>query len=132
MARPQKFKKEEVVDALQRAHGLKTGAAELLGVSFKAIDAYCGRYEECQAVVEHWRKRRKDRSEYKLDEAIERGESWAVMFTLKNARDREYSDRLTVVTDADIDAEVERVLEELASRRQAQIPSPPDSSNNAA
>ncbi len=85
-----------VIEALRQAHGLKTGAAELLGVAFMTIERYIADSTEAQAIVTHWRKRRKDRAEYKLDEAIERGENWAIMFTLKNARDREYSDRLEV------------------------------------
>lgn len=101
MARPRKFTKAEVVEALTKAHGLKTGAAELLAVTDETIARYCNRFPECQAVVDHWHKRRKDRAEYKLDEAIERGEAWAVMFTLKNARDREYNERVIVAGDKD-------------------------------
>lgn len=96
MARPKKFKEEDVRLALKQAHGLKTGAAELLGCAFDTITAYCEEYVSCQEICNHWAKRRKDRAEYKLDEAIERGESWAVMFTLKNARDREYNERVDI------------------------------------
>lgn len=130
MARPQKFTKSQIVEALTNAHGLKTGAAELLAVSYNTVDKYCQRYPEAQAVVDHWRKRRKDRAEYKLDEAIERGESWAVMFTLKNARDREYSDRLTLGTDKDIDAAIERELARLAAGSQAEIVGPVGSASD--
>jgi hypothetical protein len=122
MARPHKFTKEQVIDALKKAHGLKTGAAELLGCSFPAIDKYCQRYPDAQAVVDHWRKRRKDRAEYKLDEAIERGEPWALMFTLKNARDREYSERLSIVSETEINDAIERELARLVAGRQAEIP----------
>ena len=98
----QKAKKEDILDALRNAHGLKTGAAELLGLgSWNTIDKYCAKYKEAQEIVDHWKKRRKDRAEYKLDEAIERGESWAIMFTLKNAQDREYSDRVDITTGGD-------------------------------
>jgi hypothetical protein len=96
MARPQKYKIADVISALRNSHGLKTGAAEILGCSFPTIDKYCNDSPEAQSVVDHWKKRRKDRAEYKLDEAIEGGEPWAVMFTLKNARDREYSERVEV------------------------------------
>lgn len=106
MARPKKYKVSDIVDALQKAHGLKTGAAELLAASFTTVDKFCNKHAECQAVVDHWRKRRKDRAEYKLDEAIERGESWAIMFTLKNARDREYNDRLEIGGDPNAPLEV--------------------------
>lgn len=94
MGRKQKVTKAMIIEQLSQAHGLKTGAAELLAVSFNTVDKYCNKYPEAQAVVDHWKRRRKDRAEYKLDEAIERGESWAIMFTLKNAHDREYSERV--------------------------------------
>jgi hypothetical protein len=67
-----------------------------LGVHFTTIERYIADSQAARDVVEHWRIRRKDRAEYKLDEAIERGESWAIMFTLKNAKDKEYSDRVDV------------------------------------
>ena len=96
MARPKKLKTEEVIEALKQSHGLKTGAAEILGVAYNTVDSYIADSEEAQAIVNHYRVRRKDRAEYKLDEAIERGESWSIMFTLKNAKDREYSDRVSL------------------------------------
>src|SRR5574343_780124 len=91
-----KLTTDQVIEALKNAHGLKTGAAELLGVSFPTIERYIARSQAAQDEIARWSKRRKDRAEYKLDEAIERGESWAIMFTLKNAKDREYSDRVDV------------------------------------
>jgi hypothetical protein len=98
MARPKKLKPEEVTEALKQSHGLKTGAAEILGVGYNTIDRYVAESDDAKAVIEHYRIRRKDRAEYKLDEAIERGESWSIMFTLKNAKDREYSDKLDVTS----------------------------------
>lgn len=98
MARPKKLKVEEVVEALKQSHGLKTGAAEILGVAYNTLDTYSRESDEAQAIIEHYRIRRKDRAEYKLDEAIERGESWAVMFTLKGARDREYGERMDITS----------------------------------
>lgn len=105
MARKKKLTEEQVVTALQNAHGLKTGAAEILGVKFDTLEKYILRSEEATDIVDHWRKRRKDRAEYKLDEAIERGESWAIMFTLKNAKDREYSDRVDHTLNATLQVE---------------------------
>ena len=93
-----RYTKEEIREALKSAHGLKTGACEILACNFDTIQRYIAADAEAEAIVEHWRKRRKDRAEYKLDEAIERGESWAIMFTLKNAKDREYSDRVDVTS----------------------------------
>ena len=98
MGRSKKLKEQEVIEALKQSHGLKTGAAEILGVHFTTIERYIADSEEARGIVEHWRIRRRDRAEYKLDEAIERAESWAIMFTLKNAKDREYSERVDVTT----------------------------------
>ena len=102
----------QVVNALRTAHGLKTGAAELLAIKFDTIERYIQRSPDALDIVDHWRKRRKDRAEYKLDEAIERGESWAIMFTLKNAKDREYSDRVDHTVDLTLEVEgLEQVLD---------------------
>ena len=96
MARPKKLKVSEVIEALKQSHGLKSGAAEILGVAWNTVHDYVCASEEAQSVIHHWQVRRKDRAEYQLDNAIERGESWAIMFTLKNAKDREYSERVNV------------------------------------
>jgi hypothetical protein len=102
MTRPKKLKESEVVEALKQSHGLKSGAAEILGVAYNTLDAYARASDAAKDVIEFWRIRRKDRAEYKLDEAIERSESWAVMFTLKNAKDREYSDRAEIENKGEI------------------------------
>lgn len=86
MARPKKLKEQEVIDALKQSHGLKTGAAEILGVAYNTIDAYVAESDEAKAVIEHYRIRRTDRAQYKLDEAIERGEAWAVALQLKDSK----------------------------------------------
>jgi len=94
MGRNKKLTVKEVVEALEQTHGLKTGAAEMLGVTFNTLERYVQDSPTAQMIVRFWRERRKDRAEYKLDEAIERGDPWAIMFTLKNAKGREYNDRL--------------------------------------
>ena len=110
--RKKKLTEEQVVNALRQAHGLKTGAAELLAVKFDTLEKYIQVSAEAQEIVDHWRKRRKDRAEFKLDEAIERGESWAIMFCLKNAKDREYSDRVDHTLDVTLEVEgLEAVLD---------------------
>ena len=110
--RKKKLTEEQVVNALRQAHGLKTGAAELLAVKFDTLEKYVQASAEAQEIVDHWRKRRKDRAEFKLDEAIARGESWAIMFCLKNAKDREYSDRVDHTLDVTLEVEgLEAVLD---------------------
>ncbi len=84
--RKKKLTKQQVVDALRQSHGLKTGAAEILGVSFPTIERYIADSTDAQEVIDFWRVRRVDRAEYKLDEAIERGEAWALAMTLKDSK----------------------------------------------
>ncbi len=120
MARKRKLTPEQVVNALRQAHGLKTGAAELLAVKFDTLENYIKESADAQDIVDHYRKRRKDRAEFKLDEAIERGESWAIMFCLKNAKDREYSDRIEHTLDVTLEVEgLEQALDKVYGRKNA-------------
>lgn len=84
--RKKKLKTSEVIEALRNSHGLKTGAAEILGVSFPTIERYIADSIEAQEVIDHWKNRRVDRAEYKLDEAMERGEAWALALVLKDSK----------------------------------------------
>lgn len=120
MARKKKLTPEQVVNALRQAHGLKTGAAELLAVKFDTLENYIKESADAQDIVDHYRKRRKDRAEFKLDEAIERGESWAIMFCLKNAKDREYSDRIDHTLEVTLEVEgLEQALDKVYGRKNA-------------
>lgn len=85
--RKKKYQPDQVIQALRDAHGLKTGACEILGCNFDTLQRYVEELPEAQEVVMHWRRRRVDRAEYKLDEAIERGEAWAIALTLKGHKD---------------------------------------------
>lgn len=117
--RKKKLTNEQVLKALQQSHGLKTGAAELLGVAFQTIENYIQADEELKGEVIRWRHRRKDRAEYKLDEAIERGEPWSVMFTLKNAKDREYSDRVDVKVDGQVEGVIRIIVHDDNEKKDA-------------
>jgi hypothetical protein len=78
---------EQVLTALEQAHGLKTNAAELLGVAFTTIERYIAESPKAQEMIKAMRHKRTDMAKLKLDESIMKGESWAVMFTLKNKVD---------------------------------------------
>ena len=96
-----KLKEEQVIEALKQSHGLNTGAAELLGVSFPTIERYIADSVAAQEIIAHWKNRRIDRAEYKLDEAIERGEGWAIAMTLKGhkaGRERGYGESVDVTS----------------------------------
>ena len=82
-----KLTQEQVEQALLQAHGQKTTAADILGVAFTTIERYIEKNQKAQDIVRAMRHKRTDMAKLKLDEAIQRGESWAIMFTLKNKVD---------------------------------------------
>lgn len=82
-----KLTQQQVQDALIQSHGLKTIAADALGVAFTTIERYILESQTAQDIVKAMRHKRTDQAKAKLDEAIQRGESWAIMFTLKNKID---------------------------------------------
>jgi len=77
----------EVVTALNNARGLKTLAADALGVTYNTIERYIKASVTAQETIKAARHKRTDFAKSKLDEALMRGESWAIMFTLKNKVD---------------------------------------------
>jgi hypothetical protein len=74
---------EQVAAALEQSHGLKTPAADLLGVKFDTLERYVKASPTLQAKISAMRHKRTDRAKIGLDAAIERGESWAIIFTLR-------------------------------------------------
>lgn len=96
--RKKKVSKKKIMEAVVNSHGLKVATCELLGIARPTLDRYIAADPEIEEAIFSQRVRWKDRAEYKLHEAIERGESWAIMFTLKNAKDREYSDRMDITS----------------------------------
>lgn len=87
MGRPKKLTVDEIKTALEQARGLKTLAADALGVNFSTLERYVKESVTLQETVQTARRKRTEMAKSKLDEAIMRGESWAVMFTLKNKVD---------------------------------------------
>jgi hypothetical protein len=101
-----KLTEEQVREALRQSHGLKTGACEILACNFDTLQRYIARDPEAEEIVQHWRKRRVDRAEYKLDEAIERGEAWAIALILKDSKygkERGYGSSVDLTADGKIE-----------------------------
>lgn len=71
-----------IIEALIKTRGQQTIAADYLGISRKTLYDYRQRWPEIDEEIDTWRQRRLDRAEFKLDDAIENGESWAIMFFL--------------------------------------------------
>ncbi len=84
-----------VSTALEAKNGNIAAAAREIGFSRKSIYQFLERNPELYALVEDARETRIDNAEDKLGEAVERGEAWAVCFTLKTlGRNRGYVERL--------------------------------------
>lgn len=81
-----KIKKPALLEAIKTAHGMKTGVCELLGISRPTLDRYIEADIEIQEAIEFAQVRKVDRAEYKLGEAIERGEAWAIQLALKDSK----------------------------------------------
>ena len=101
MAR-RKVSKKRLREAIEKARGKKTGICELLNIARPTLDRYLRDEPDMQAFYEFTIERGFDRAEFKLDEAIERGESWAVKLKLeshKEGRRRGYGKALDITSD---------------------------------
>lgn len=80
--RPRLFTNEEVIDAIEQAHGIYA-AAKVLGVAAQTIYKYMEKEPEIKQAYEAMNERTTDIAVNKLYEAVKRGERWAVMFQLR-------------------------------------------------
>src|SRR4051794_13743667 len=74
-----KYTQEQVIRALQEAHGLATIAAQILGCDATVVGGYIGGYPDVRRAYEAAREAIIDRAEEKLNDAVERGEQWAII-----------------------------------------------------
>jgi hypothetical protein len=85
---------EQYEAALRRHRGLQAYAARDLGVTQQAVSDRIRRSPRLQQAVAESREIRLDTAEYKLDQAIEAGEAWAICFFLKTqGKSRGYVER---------------------------------------
>lgn len=82
-----RYTKDQIRNALREARGFKIRACEILGCDFHTIQRYITDDTESQSIITFYRRRRYERSLFKLDEAIERGENWAIALEIKNGRE---------------------------------------------
>jgi hypothetical protein len=94
MARTQRFKPEQIIQALIETRGMVTLAAEHLVCDTETIYNYAKRYPSVEAELKKQRERITDIAESKLYEAIDAGESWAIQYYLRTqGRVRGYAER---------------------------------------
>lgn len=118
----QRFRKEQVAEALHRARGMVAGAAQFLGCSPRTLLRYIARYPELEQVRDEARAEVVERVELKLMECALDGEPWAVRFLLRNWKPETYSEKYRFVHQAEtplqfeLDDSARAVLYELLQR----------------
>jgi hypothetical protein len=94
MAGRQRYSLVEVSAALKSCNGLLFLAAAKLGCTPQTMSLYLRRYARLRREVNERRGRRVDLGEAALDNAVLRGEAWAVQFLLRTqGKDRDYVER---------------------------------------
>ena len=89
--------RREVAEALIKARGLQTVAAQMLGCTWETVREYVKRYPECAAALETANTALGDLAEQKLTDNITNGDQRAIEFYLKTKqRDRGYTDKTQV------------------------------------
>jgi hypothetical protein len=68
-----------------------------MGCSYNTLKHYVDNSPKLQRIIAHYRSRRVDKAELKLEQAIDRGEPWAISLTLRTiGRERGYVERSEV------------------------------------
>jgi hypothetical protein len=111
MAKTHRYTAARVAEALTKAQGMITVAAQLLGCSPATVDNYVKRFTVCAQAKQTARDRILDECELRLVAAVRRDEAWAIAFALKTlGRSRGYGERLDLTVS--IQAAAQRVAQE--------------------
>lgn len=101
MAKKERYKPEQVAQALKETNGLVYLAAEKLNVNAATIYRYGERHEIVKDAIAHAKGKRLDTAEASLWKAILNGEAWAVCFYLKTqGKERGYIERSEIHSQA--------------------------------
>ena len=97
MGRPRKFTATQVIEALNATKGTVCFAARLLGCDVDTIQNYCKRFPTVMAAKKAHQAELVETAYLKLWDAVERGDMWAVLFTLRTlGKDQGFSERYQV------------------------------------
>ena len=89
--------RREVAEALVKARGLQTVAAQMLGCEWKTVREYVKRYPECAEALELANTALGDLAETKLVDNISTGDQRAIEFYLKSKhKQRGYAEKTQV------------------------------------
>lgn len=90
----EKYKAQQMIDAIVEAKGILTEAAKKLGCSRQTLYNYMKRYTTVKEAYNEANEKNKDFVEGKLMDAIDKGNVTAMIFFLKTkAKDRGYIER---------------------------------------
>jgi hypothetical protein len=93
----QRYRAQQVADALTAAKGMVTIAAAQLQCDVDTFLNYWKRYSVCEAAKRHARDEVIDEAELRLWKAIRRDEAWAISFCLRTiGRGRGYGEHLAL------------------------------------
>jgi len=81
-----KVTQEQLIEAIRATGGKTTGICEMLKITRPTLARYLERWEDAREAVEFAQTRLIDRAEYRLGEAVERGEAWAIALVLKDSK----------------------------------------------
>lgn len=94
MSHGEQYSTDVIIKALEETHGAVTLAADRVGCSYKTIERRAEKVQAVRDVIEKYRERRLDKAELKLEQAVDKGEAWAIIFTLKTqGKKRGYVER---------------------------------------
>jgi predicted transcriptional regulator len=96
-----KVSKSRLLEAIKSTGGKTTGICDLLGITRPTLSRYVEADPNIAEAIEYAQTRIVDRAEFKLAEAIERGESWAITLILKDhkrGKERGYGNSLDVTS----------------------------------
>lgn len=93
-----------MIAALREGRGYLTHAAAILGCNRKTVRERIDSSPEVRAAYDEMTERRLDEAEFRLAAAVEKGEPWAIQYTLDNlGRQRGYGRReIDVHADAEV------------------------------
>lgn len=95
--------KKHVAEALKKAGGFESMAAQILGCSQQNISGWVKRHPDLRAVIEATTELKLDRAEFKLSKLIEDENLGAICFYLKcKGKKRGYSERESYYIEPDL------------------------------
>ena len=99
MSRGVSYTNEQIAEALEKTHGGMYLAAEVVGCSYRTILRRANQVKAIQDIIDKYSGRRTDVALLKLEQAINKGEPWAITLQImksKEGRSRGYVERQEV------------------------------------